>query len=250
MLVLQMQGTALAADPVVLSATGTLGAVSELSVVMRNVADNSVNVSGLGFSGAAGATIVQSPQYLDISFNDNSVGFQAITISTNNRDNAASPKYTGPGIGSGLIGATDTRQTAALRWGIFDDIQNDGTGATIVNANGFFVSDKGQAQAAQCQDNVSGAFESGADCDADDPTIDWDGNGSPGAGPYSQGFASMAFGLAGTNGDLSIAGIAPATTARKVTDGNVKAYLSADYNGAEAQTYSSNTLTIEMITIS
>jgi hypothetical protein len=259
MVLIPFQGQLLAASPVVITAQGTLGAVSTLTVTIRNIADNSVNGTGLGFNAASGAGVVTSSQYLDVEFNDNSVGFQSLTMSTDNRDAAANPKYTGPAQGGGLVGVTDTTATVPLAWTVFDSVVASGTGysfeAAINSASEFFLQDKRQGEAAECTDDVTGAFESGGDCDGNDPIIDWDGDGTKGAKAYDTGFASVVSGIGNQSANIADAsGYVEATstagpTGRSTTDGQVYVYMATDYQGAAAQEYKTSKLTLEIVTI-
>ncbi len=257
---LPLQGQLYAATTTLSSATiisqGTLGAVSTLDVTVRNSADDSANLTGLGFNAGAGSTVVTSPQYLDVSFNDNTAGFQAVTIATNNRDVAASPKYTGPAQGSGMVGVTDTTVTSPLLWVVFDSTQINGAGVNggkgyafnnpLKTDREYFVQDKRQGEA--------------------DTGTDWDGDGIGGAKPYNAGFASIVFGV--SNKDASLAK-APedknptvdddsnAATPKEIdgpnrttTDGNIKVYTATDYTGLSAQDYKTNKLLLELVTIS
>jgi hypothetical protein len=263
---LPFQGQLFAASPVTITAEGTLTGVSTLTVRIFNINDGSTNTTGLGLNGGAGAGVVTSPQGLQVNYDDNSVGFQTVAISTNNRDAAASPKYTGPGIGSGMVGKTDTKATVPLAWTVFNDPVNPPAGATpgtgysfqaAINSDKgeFFMSDKRQGEAAECRDSVTGAFESGAACDADDPIVDWDGDGVKGAKPFDGGFASLVTGIAGKIGSLSDASGFNETTGvrgplgRSTTDGEVFMYLCTTYTGAEAQGYKTSTLTVEILTL-
>lgn len=132
MILLPLQGQLYAAVTVLQSASvgaeGTLTNVSTLTVTIRNSADDTVNATGLGFNAGAGATVVTSPQYLDVSYNDNTIGFQATTIKTDNRSATANPKYNGIAQGSGLVGVTDSSLTTPLSWVVFD--------ATVTNTKG------------------------------------------------------------------------------------------------------------------
>jgi hypothetical protein len=292
---LPLQGELYAAVTTLQSATvgsqGTLGAVSTLDVKVRNSADDSINSTGLGFNAAGGSTVTTSPQYLDVTFNDNSVGFQAITISTDNRtaknvdlngDGDTSDagetgfKYNGPAQGSGMVGVTDKTVTVPLLWVIFDALKTNTAGVNggkgyafnvpLKTDREYFIQDKRQGEAAECKDSATGAFESGAACDADDPIVDWDGDGVKGAKAYDAGFASALFGIAGTGSSMAKAPEDKNPTVdddsnaatpveidgpnRETADGNVKMYLATNYTGADAQQFFTGSLTLELVTIS
>jgi len=253
---------------VTIGAEGTLGAVSNLTVAVFNTADDSANGTGLGFNGASGSTVITSPQYLKMNFEDNSIGFQSITISTDNRNASASPKYTGPAGGSGLTGVTATDVTVPLVWTVFDAKVSGGYSfQSFINsaAGEFFVSDKKQGDAALCQNDSTQAFVFVATtCDTAGHTdIDWDGSGARGAAPYDSGFATIVSGIGGTSADIADASgcVEDATNpdddtkctrnaiGQKTTDGEVFMYLATNYDGAAAQQYKTSTLEIELITV-
>lgn len=93
------------------TAQGTLSGVSEFTTRVFNTPDGSDNGAGiLGFNAPAGATYVSSDQAIEINFNNNIVGNQAININTNN-----------PGDDEGMIGVTDTSVFVPLLWVVTDD---------------------------------------------------------------------------------------------------------------------------------
>ena len=154
---LPLQSDLFAAVTILTSVTvgsqGTLGAVSTLTVNVRNVTDDSINATGLGFNAAAGGRVTTSPQYLEVNFNDNTVGFQAVLISTDNRLATANPKYTGIAQGSGMVGVTNKDVTVPLVWTVFDAKVNPPIGAVpgtgysfqvALNLGEFFMQDKEQ----------------------------------------------------------------------------------------------------------
>lgn len=252
-------------------AQGTVTSVSTFDTVLKLVA---TDAAATQFNFAAGSGIVPSNEYGEVTWNDNRLNFQAITIGTDNRVAAANPKYTGPAQGSGLVGQTDTTLTVPLQWAIFP-VLTDGTDATkglkgyTMTAAGdreFFVTDKLQGSAAECTDSVTGAFESGAACDADDPIIDWDGDGIKGAKPFDVGYATMVSGLASQIGNLGNspwdanptvnddgnAATPAANDGPQRQDANGQSFvrLVTNYSGAPAQGYKTSKLLIELVTIS
>lgn len=90
------------------TAQGTLTGVSLFTTRVFNTIDGSDNGAGvLGFNGGAGATYVSSLQAIEVNFNNNAVGNQAIRIYTNN------PGVTHP---EGMIGVTDSSYNVPMMW--------------------------------------------------------------------------------------------------------------------------------------
>jgi len=78
--------------------------------------------------------------YIEVTFNDNSSGYQAITIATDNRNAAASPKYTGIAQGNGLIGETTANQVVPMLWMVNPTVISGGY--TFTGAAGeYYVTD-------------------------------------------------------------------------------------------------------------
>ncbi len=116
---LPLQGQALA---VTFDAEGTVTAVATFSAALKKVADNSASTK---ISFPSGTGFANGDSYIDTSWNDNSLGFQAITINTNNRSTAsptATPKYIGIAQGSGAVGVTDSNLVVPLRWQVQDSL--------------------------------------------------------------------------------------------------------------------------------
>ena len=281
---LPLQGQAFA---VTFDAEGTVTSVATFSAALLKVSDNSSSTKIVFPTGTGPAS---GDSYVNTSWNNNQVGFQAITIGTNNRSTAApvaTPKYIGIAQGSVAVGVTDANLVVPLRWTVFDAVVS---GGHVFNSDAgeFFFQDKlqGTTSAAQnvtlgaaaCNDanksntcttgeftefNGTAGFQANlwttgaADnrCAANTGTarfegIDWDGDCYDGAKPYSTGFGSVVFGLAGLQGELSAAdGTAAPAAGRISTDGNVKIYVGIDYSGADAQAYKTNTVTVEVVTI-
>jgi hypothetical protein len=274
------QGEALA---VVITAQGQVTLVSTFSAPIKKVSDNTA-ATQINF--ASGTGVASGDAYIDISFNDNNVGFQAVLISSDNRNASASPKYSGIAQGSGLVGQTDTSLVVPLKWMVSDALITGGY--TFTGAAGeFFVQDKLQGTTSATQNPTTGAtacndanknstcetgefteyngtagfqanlWTTGAAtnrCAANTGTarfegVDWDGDCYDGAKPYDNGFGSIVFGIASDDAELSGAAGSAVTVGRMTTDGNVKVYVGADYSGANAQVYKTNRLTVELATI-
>lgn len=280
MVLLPLQGQLYA---VTFTAQGTVSAVSSFSAALKKVSDNTA-ATQINF--AAGSGFASGDAYVDVTFTDNSVGFQAILISTDNRVSTASPKYIGIAQGSGLVGQTDANLVTPLMWMVSDALVT--SGYTFTGAAGeFFVQDKLQGTtsasqnvangAAACNDanksntcttgefteyNGTAGFQANlwttgaADnrCASNTGTarfegIDWDGDCYDGAKPYDNGFGSVAFGISADDATLSGAAGSAVTTGRTTTDGNVKVYVGTNYTGADAQVYKTNKLTLELATV-
>lgn len=279
-LLLPLQGQLYA---VTFTATGTVSAVSSFTAALKKTADNTA-LTQLTFP--AGTGYAKADGYVDVTFTDNNVGFQAILISTTNRNASANPKYSGIAQGSGMVGVTDTSVIVPLLWMVSDALVT--SGYTFTGAAGeFFVSDKQQGTssatqnvttgASACNDkNKNGTCETGEfteyngtagfqailwttgaandRCPSNTGTArfegtDWDGDCYDGAKPFDNGFASVVYGIAG--GEASLSGAAGATidNTRTTTDGNVKVYLGTNYTGADAQAYKTIMLTLELATV-
>jgi|GEM_PF-1475659 len=311
MTLLPLQGELFAAATVI-TATGTVTGVSTFSAPIKLVATNAAS-SAVAFPSATSG-YAKGDSYIDVTFNDNSIGFQAITISTDNRNAAANPKYTGIGLGNGMPGMTDKSSTVPLAWMVSPTLVTGGQ--TFTGAAGeYFVTDLLQGTrsdndpalgASMCNDanknkvcnageytdlNSNSAYDkviwqfTGTGNGASDPAksyrckklsdssivyfetgcpvtspatykaapvegTDWEGDGWDGAKPYDAGYASVVFGLSGQIATLSSAAGATLTPNREVTNGNVKVYLGVKYTGAEAQSYQTSRLLIDLVTIS
>jgi len=280
-LLLPLQGQLYA---VTFTATGTVTAVSSFTATLKKTADNTALTqltlpAGTGFAKADG--------YVDVTFTDNNVGFQAVLISTDNRAATAAPnKYTGIAQGSGMVGVTDTSVIVPLLWMVSDALITGGY--TFTGAAGeYFVSDKQQGTTSATQNVTTGAsacndanksntcttgefteyngtagfqailWTTGAAADrcasntgtARFEGVDWDGDCYDGAKPFDNGFASVVYGISGGEATLSGAAGATIDNTRSTTDGNVKVYLGTNYTGADAQAYKTIKLTLELATI-
>ncbi len=275
---LPFQGQAFA---VTFTAQGTVSSVSTFSASLLTVA---ADAAATQINFAAGTGIASGDAYINVSFNDNTLGVQAVLISTDNRNNTATPaipKYSGIAQGSGLVGLTNKDLVVPLKWAVFDSKVTGGY--TFTNATGeFFIQDLSQGTTSASQNITTGAsacndINKNNICDAGEFTdrngnsafdaviwisgnansrcpstfegTDWDGDCYDGAKPYDNGFGSVVSGIAGTNASLSGAAGSSIDTTRTTTDGNVKVYIGTDYTGAEAQTYKTNKLTFTLATI-
>lgn len=100
----------------IFTAEGTLAGVSTFTTRVFNTPDGSDNAGALGFSGGAGATYVSSLQAIEINFNNNVVGNQAVRVKTSN-----------PGDVEGMIGVIDPTVSVPLMWVVTPDpISNGG----------------------------------------------------------------------------------------------------------------------------
>ena len=240
----QSTGESVLDNPVVIqvNATGTLQATTELNVSFG---------SGLDFTPDTGEFVSTADQVVTVGFTDNHAGFQSIIVSTNN------PVVTDPNgidvVRSGLITDAEDTASAPLHWVVFDDLADaqaysfeanvfpDGfiqegqdVGGKIDNRFNFFVVDRNQTDPAFFSADVLG-------------------------------FASVISGVSATSGSLANApyDTDPATdddgdtttpaqndgTQRSTADGEVFMKFGADFNGAPAGSYYTNTLTLDMVTI-
>jgi len=155
---LPLQGQALA---VTFDAEGTVTAVATFSAALKKVSDNSASTK-ISFPGGTGPA--SGDTYIDTSWNDNQLGFQAITINTNNRSTSApvaNPKYIGIAQGSGAVGVTDANLIVPLRWVVSDSLIAGGevfTGTLAAPVVGeFFFQDSKQGTTSAAQDVTLGA---------------------------------------------------------------------------------------------
>lgn len=143
MVLLPFQGQLLAA-PVVITAQGQVTLTATFSAIVKKVSDNSTVPPTTGITFPAGVTYAKGDNYLDVSFNDNTVGYRAVTIATDNRNTAASPKYSGIAQGSGLVGngtATTAKDYAVPMLWMVDKTLISG-GYTFTGAPGeYYVQD-------------------------------------------------------------------------------------------------------------
>jgi hypothetical protein len=251
-------------------ANGTLAAVSTMRGTSRNVVDDSINTTGLGFNAAAGERLVTSPQYAEVSYNDNRVGDQRIILRSDNGNGAAdpgtdaNPRYCPEagkrGTGAGLIGTIDCKIDVPLFWTIH----------TAKVTGGYqFVNDPATGKT----DTVIQAFIQDLKAELND--FDTDKNGTRDCAEadtatrkcirFDVGYAAMIFGLAGNQGLLANFPVDSAPTVdddgnpatRSANDGPARlddpspafVYFAADYSGKDAQPYSTNTLEIQLVTV-
>jgi hypothetical protein len=127
--------TGTSAQAATFTAEGTLAGVSTFTTRVFNTPDGSDNGGGvLGFNAGAGATYVSSLQAIEIDFNDNNVGNQAINIHTSN-----------PGDVEGMIGVTDPNYHVPMMWVVTADPlvggQNNYTFSGDTAAEAFIIDD-------------------------------------------------------------------------------------------------------------
>jgi len=239
------QDSVLPGGPVVIqvNATGTIDPTTDLTVDAG---------SGLDFTPGTGALIATADQVVTVNFTDNHAGFQTIIVSTNN------PTVVDPGTGltvvrSGLITDATGAETASvpLHWVVYDGLTDaqsylfednvfppgfiqEGTDVSgkIDNRFNFYVVDRHQSDFntsdvlgfASVVAGVTNEIGSLANAPVDTaPTVDDDGN--PATPSQNDG------------------------TQRETNDGEVFMKLGADYHGAPAASYYTNTLTLDLITI-
>ena len=241
--------TSVLADPPSLgtasiTATGSLGAVSTMSITILNDTDG---IPGLTFASNGSDVTVTAPETVEVSFNDNTLGFQSVIVSTDNT--TGTPQYTGLGTGSGLVAVNDTTVAAPLHWVIFP---------TQGEADPYVFTD----------------FTSGIDIGKIDSTIQFfivdrsDPNFDildPLDPDYVLGFTTVLAGVTGqiaslanapedmnpTVDDDSDPGTPSATDGpqRQVANGLAYMKFAADYNGQPADDYESSTLTLDLVTL-
>jgi len=161
-----------------------------------------------------GQFVISYPQYLKVNFSANRAGFQAVIISTANKEPTANPKYTGGGSGSGLVQTSNTSKNVALHWVVQAQPVTGGYTFTscgnepICTSNQFFVADKSES-------------------------------------PFPAGYASTLYDINSASGQLPGA----PTAGRSVSNGEFYIYLGANFKGSPTGTYKSSTLRVELVTI-
>ncbi len=246
---------------------GEVAGVEEtLAVVIKNVSNNAV-ATGVTFP--TGSAVASSPQYLEVSFQSNTLG-AAVIFSTDNRRKSATgatlanPAFKsgpdgvlGPGTGgaddelfeperavsgAGLVG-TDPKGhgfVVPLLWAIYDIARAGGYTFTGSLAIEGVVTDKAQTHTFQRNpDNsvviVSQPFDSSRSL-AYATVI---AGMVPVNGSSKGQIASFPEDIDGpSNGNLN--GLRPATSP-------ICVYLGCDYSGAPRQGYATNTLSLELI---
>lgn len=138
------------------SAAVTLtGGSLSFTATVKNVSNNAVATS-VGWSGVTtGVTAWKiADQYIEMTSNV-SLSNGSIRIYTDNTNNSANPKYSGPATGgAGLVNTTVTSQTLPLAWSIVDLLGAPASGPGDPNNTaqfsnwGFFV-DKGMTSFTQ-----------------------------------------------------------------------------------------------------
>ncbi len=194
------------------SAQGTLAGTSTFTTRVFNTADGSTNGGGiLGFN-APTATVISSPQAIEINFNDNNIGNQAINIHVEN-----------PGGQEGMVGVSDSSYVVPLMWVVFDDPVSDSpdTGGDGVANNYTFIGNTTQE-----------AF-----------VVDV-------ANPDVFSYGNAAFSIDGDNASLSnFPTDNGAGSFRQTTDGQIWMYFGANYTGAPAQDYQTASLVIDLVNL-
>ncbi|MBU1863796.1 MAG: hypothetical protein KKH94_09060 [Candidatus Omnitrophica bacterium] len=218
-----------------ITATGSLAGSTTLTATLLNDTDG---VAGLTFT-SAGTLVIAAPETLKVEFSDNTAGYQSMIISTNNSVSGTGI-YTGSGAGAGLVGGTDSTVNAPLHWTVF---------ATQADAAAYSFTTKGDGYV----DEVVQYYV------ADRSEANFDS-------ANALGYASVVSGIADNDGSLANAPYDTATgvdddsnpatpsqndgTQRSVTNGEAYIRFAVDYHGVPAQNYSTNSLTLAVVTIS
>ena len=212
-----------------IGASGSLGTVTQLDV-------NIIGGTGLVFTSDGTNLAVTAPQEVEILFNDNNQGFQSIIVSTDNRDAAAVPLFTGTIdlTGAGLVNEGDTTAAAPLHWVIFP---------TEAEASAYSFS----------------TFLTGLDAGKIDNEIQFfvvDRSQSNFDTADVLGFTTVIAGVTGKIGSLANApwdasgpGSQDPLDQREVSNGTAYMKFAVDYNGQPAGDYSTSTLTLDLATL-
>lgn len=235
------------------NATGTLNATTVFTIDAG---------TGLDFTPAAGETVATADQVVKLNFSDNHAGFQSIIVSTENPTVQITTDL-GPQtlVRSGLITDDQEDTSVPLHWVVFDELTDAQNWDFVVFEDGFT-----QYDAVLDEDvDVSGKI---------DNRIQFfvvDRNQSDFDTEAVLGFATVVAGVSNQLGTLAKApwdteitvdndGGAIGTdgnptpslndgSPRSTSDGEVFLKFGADYNGAPAASYYTNTLTLDLVTI-
>ena len=212
-----------------IGASGSLGTVTQLEV-------NIIGGTGLVFTSDGSELAITAPQEVEVLFTDNNPGYQAIIVTTDNRDPAASPRFTGSAdlTGAGLVNVSDTTAAAPLHWVVFP---------TQTEADAYTFT----------------TFPSGPDAGKIDNTIQFfvvDRSQSDFDTPDVLGFTTVIAGVTGQIGSLANApwdasgpGSQDPLNQREVSNGTAYMKFAVDYNGQPAGDYSTSTLTLDLATL-
>ena len=246
---------------VVLSAILAMGPVAELqgalnvpisrAVTVEAVVTgtNVLNIALLNISGDLAAAkmtfantsgIGGSAQYIQVDFNSNAVGARVV-LRTDNKN--SSKPFTGTGEGAGLVGNTDSKITAPLLWAVFDDL-------ALAKA---FVFKGDTDPSGTLHGSLPGSVERGAG-EAEGLVVDKANVNYENADPNGanvQGYATVVIpqGTSGLLGNFPSDedGAGPKTGLRPCTS-PIFLVVAGVFGGLTAQTYSTSTLALDLVT--
>ena len=226
------------------------GVAQTLSVAVKNVSDNAAAAGGVA-TFPAGSSVKTSAQYLEVSFQSNTIG-AAVIIDTDNRSGTANPGFcsgkdgvigtaddepfnpSSGASGSGLVGTAAAGHGFAvpLLWTVFDAVQPGGYTFVKDFAIEGVVTDKAQTHAFAGPNGtlIAQSFDSSANLSYASVVTNMTQDGSGANSGLIASFPQTAQG----------GGLRSATSP-------VVVYLGVDYTGAPAQGYGTNTLKLELI---
>ncbi len=202
-----------------------------LSVTLKN-ASNDGDALKVAFANTT--RIGTASQYLEVAFKSIEIGARVI-IRTDNRN--ATPSYTGTGSAAGLVGNTDRTTTAPLLWAVFDD---------VTSAKAFVF--KGDTDpSGTVVGTVPGAEERGAG-EAEGLIVDKTDTDYESTTTQNYATVVVPNGESGLMGNFPVDadGAGPSTGMRACTS-PVYVVIGAGFQGKSAQTYSTNTLALDLI---
>jgi hypothetical protein len=229
------------------NASGTLAATTIFTVDAGD---------GLEFTPAAGETAATAEQVVKLNFSDNHAGFQSIIVSTENPTvQITTATGTETLVRAGLITDDQEDTSVPLHWVVFDDAADAEDWEFVVFPDGFTQYDAVLKEDVDVSGKIDNRIQfyvvdrNQADFDTEDVL----------------GFTTVIAGVAGTEGTLAKApwDIAPTVDddadadtpslndgePRSTSDGEVFLKFGADYTGAPAASYYTNTLTLDLVTI-
>jgi len=211
-----------------LVASGTLTGVSTLNVPNKVLTFNS--------DGTADQLVVTASQVIKVEFNDNTDGYQAIIVSTNNKNTGLYTNTDPLMYGAGLVGETDSTVSAPLHWVVFP---------TEALATPYAFTKFTAADQASNSNYKEGYVDNRIQpYVVDQSQPDFNQNGVI-------GYTSVIYDINLTTAKLADRPVDDgAGDPRQVTNGEAYMKFAVDYHTVKPQAYSTDTLTLDLVTVS
>jgi len=257
-------------ETIPVAATGSVTASTTFDVVV--VVQGTADTPGVLGWGAGGNSFRDSDEALKVTVDTNLAANRVITY-TDNLGISASPQAcldTATGIdGGGLVGESDCSQTVPVLWVVKDTNVNHAFTTGTIGDDEIFITDRAHVATftpvdsaldnqsfVRCDDGVTPVANTNSNglypqffgtaganndlCDSGDGTTVL-------SQELSKNIAVVAFGFLGTGGTAPNTDTADPTDVVAMTS-PIYMPVGADFSLAPAQTYSTNTLTVELIT--